>query len=56
MFYQQFLIGSLRMSEKRGTLEGFGFKKAKPIDDGRFWKNIEKKEENAVKQQFSYMK
>ena len=34
-FYRRFLIGSLRMSEIRGTLEGFGFKKARPIDDGR---------------------
>ena len=51
-FYRQFSIGSLRMSEKRGTLEGFGFKKARPIDDGMVWKNIERKEENAVQQQF----
>ena len=34
-FYRLFSIGSLRMSEKRGTLEGFGFKKSRPIDDGR---------------------
>ena len=52
-FYQQFLIGSLRMSKKHGTLEGYGFKKARPIDDGRLWKHIERKEENVVKRQFS---
>ena len=27
------LIRSLRMSEQRGTLDGFGFKKVRPIDD-----------------------
>ena len=42
------------MSEKHGTLEGFGFKEARLIDDGRLWKNIKRKEENAVKQQFSF--
>ena len=42
------------MSEKRGTLEGFGFKKARRIDDGMLWKNIKRKEKNAEKQQFSF--
>ena len=32
-FYRRVLTGSLRMSEKCGTLKGFGFKKARPIDD-----------------------
>ena len=36
--YWRFLTGSLRMSEKCGTLKGFGFKKAGPIDDGKIWK------------------
>ena len=38
--YRLFLNGSLEMSEKCGTLKGFGFKKARPIDDG----NLKKKE------------
>ena len=42
------------MSEKRGTLEGFGFKKARLIDDGRLCKNIQRKKENVVEQQFSF--
>ena len=34
-------------------LKGFGFKKARQIDDGKIWKkNFERKQENAVKQQF----
>ena len=33
--HRRFLIGSLRMSEKRGILEGFGFKKSRLIDHGR---------------------
>ena len=37
------------------TLEGFGFKIARPIDDGRLWKSSERKKENAVKQQFSFL-
>ena len=53
MFYWQFSIGSLRMSEKRDTLEGYESNKARSIDDGRLWKKIERKEENAVEQQFS---
>ena len=53
MFYWRFLIGSLRMSEKRDTLEGYESNKARSIDDRRLWKNIERKEENAVEQQFS---
>ena len=53
MFYWRFSIGSLRMSEKRDTLEGYESNKARSIDDGRLWKNIERKEENAVEQQFS---
>ena len=42
------------MSEKHGTLEGFGFKKAGQIDDGWLWENIERKEEKDVLQQFSF--
>ena len=53
MFYRRFSIGSPRMSEKRDTLEGYESNKARPIDDGRLWKNIERKEENAFGQQFS---
>ena len=53
MFYWRFSIGSPRMSEKRDTLEGYESNKARSIDDGRLWKNIERKEENAVEQQFS---
>ena len=53
MFYWRFSIGSLRMSEKSDTLEGYESNKARSIDDGRLWKNIERKEENAVEQQFS---
>ena len=53
MFYWRFSIGSLRMSEKRDTLEGYESNKARSIDDRRLWKNIERKEENAVEQQFS---
>ena len=53
MFYWRFSIGSLRMSEKRDTLEGYESNKARSIDDGRLRKNIERKEENAVVQQFS---
>ena len=53
--YQRILTGSLRMSEKCGTLKGFGFKKARPIDDGKIWKKKnEIKKEDAVKQQFSF--
>ena len=36
--YRRILTGSLRMSAKCGTLKGFGFKKARPIDDGKIWK------------------
>ena len=54
-FYRPFLNGSLRMSEKCCTLKGFGFKKARPIDDRKIWKkSFERKEENAVNQQFSF--
>ena len=53
MFYWRFSIGSLRMSEKRDTLEGYESNKARSTDDGRLSKNIERKEENAVEQQFS---
>ena len=53
MFYWRFSIGSLRMCEKRDTLEGYESNKARSIDDGRLWKNIKRKEENAVEQQFS---
>ena len=31
------------MSAKCGTLKGFGFKKARPIDDGKIWKMRKKK-------------
>ena len=33
VFYQGFFTGSLRMSEKCGTLKGFGFRKGRPTDD-----------------------
>ena len=43
------------MSAKCGTLKGFGFKKARPIDDGKIWgKKNEIKKEDAVNQQFSF--
>ena len=44
------------MSAKCGTLKGFGFKKARPIDDGKIWKKKknEIKKEDAVNQQFSF--
>ena len=53
--YRLVLTGSLEMSEKCGTLKGFGFKKARSIDDGNLKKkkNFERKEENAVNHQFS---
>ena len=53
-FYRRILTGSLRMSAKCGTLKGFGFKKARPIDDGKIWKKNEIKKEDAVNQQFSF--
>ena len=53
--YWRILTGSLRMSAKCGTLKGFGFKKARPIDDGKIGGGgNEIKKEDAVYQQFSF--
>ena len=55
-FYRRFLTGSLRMSEKCGTLKGFGFKKARPIDDKDLKKTLREKKKMLLTRNFPFFK